>query len=252
MAKGLECRVAQKDTCGGCTRLVLEQPALAAMARQGQFLHIRCGEAQLLRRPISICDVENDTLSIVFEVRGAGTEWLSQRQVGDLLDVLGPLGNGFPAVDGKILVAGGGIGVPPMLLTAKCADAADAVLGFRNAERQMLTDAFAAVCGKVLCMSDDGSCGQQGYVADGVRQMLAQERYAAVMACGPRMMLKTVAAAAQEAEVPCYVSMEERMGCGIGACLVCACKTRKNGEEGYQHVCKDGPVFPAEEVCWDD
>ena len=147
MAKVLECRVAQKDTCGGCTRLVLEQPALAAMARQGQFLHIRCGEAQLLRRPISICDVENDTLSIVFEVRGAGTEWLSQRQVGDLLDVLGPLGNGFPAVDGKILVAGGGIGVPPMLLTAKCADAADAVLGFRNAERQMLTDAFAAVCG---------------------------------------------------------------------------------------------------------
>lgn len=139
-----------------------------------------------------------------------------------------------------------------MLLTAKCGDAADAVLGFRNAERQMLTDAFAAVCGKVLCMSDDGSCGQQGYVADGVRQMLAQERYAAVMACGPRMMLKTVAAAAQEAEVPCYVSMEERMGCGIGACLVCACKTRKNGEEGYQHVCKDGPVFPAEEVCWDD
>ena len=89
-------------------------------------------------------------------------------------------------------------------------------------------------------------------MADGVRQMLAQERYAAVMACGPRMMLKTVAAAAQEAEVPCYVSMEERMGCGIGACLVCACKTRKNGEEGYQHVCKDGPVFPAEEVCWDD
>lgn len=86
-------------------------------------------------------------------------------------------------MDGKILVAGGGIGVPPMLLTAKCADAADAVLGFRNAERQMLTDAFAAVCGKVLCMSDDGSCGQQGYVADGVRQMLAQERYAAVMAC---------------------------------------------------------------------
>ena len=252
MAKVLECTVVQKDTCGGCTRLVLEQPALAAMARQGQFLHIRCGEVQLLRRPISICDVENDTLSIVFEVRGAGTEWLSQRQVGDLLDVLGPLGNGFPAVDGKILVAGGGIGVPPMLLTAKCADEADAVLGFRNASRQMLTEEFAATCGRVLCMSDDGSCGQKGYVADGVRQMLAQSQYAAVMACGPKMMLKTVAAAAQEAGVPCYVSMEERMGCGIGACLVCACKTRKNGEEGYQHVCKDGPVFPAEEVCWDD
>lgn len=252
MAEVLECTVVQKDACGGCTRLVLKQPALAGMARQGQFLHIRCGEAQLLRRPISICDVEHDTLSIVFEVRGAGTAWLSRRKAGDALDVLGPLGNGFPAVKGRILVAGGGIGVPPMLLTAKCADAADAVLGFRSAERRMLTDAFDAVCGKVLCMSDDGSCGQQGYVADGVRQMLAQGEYAAVMACGPRMMLRTVAAAAQEAGVLCYVSMEERMGCGIGACLVCACKTQKDGKTGYQHVCKDGPVFPAEEVCWDD
>lgn len=215
-------------------------------------MHIRCGEAQLLRRPISICDVENDTLSIVFEVRGVGTEWLSQRQVGDLLDVLGPLGNGFPAVDGKILVAGGGIGVPPMLLTAKCADAADAVLGFRNAERQMLTDAFAAVCGKVLCMSDDGSCGQQGYVADG----RAPDAGAGTLCGGNGLRSQNDA--------------QDRGGCSTGGggavlclhggangmwyrrLLVCACKTRKNGEEGYQHVCKDGPVFPAEEVCWDD
>lgn len=252
MAKVFDCEIVRRDTCGGCTRLELKQPELAAMARQGQFLHIRCGAGQMLRRPISICDVQGDRLTIIFEVRGAGTDWLSRQTVGAVLDVLGPLGNGFPKVEGKILVAGGGIGVPPMLLTARCADSADAVLGFRSAERQMLTEEFSAVCGKVLCMSDDGSCGEKGYVADGVRRMLSQAHYAAVMACGPKMMLKTVAAAAAEAGVACYVSMEERMGCGIGACLVCACKTKKNGEEGYAHVCKDGPVFPAEEVCWDD
>lgn len=244
------CTVAGKDAFGGCTELVLENAALCAAARQGQFLHIKC-DGQTLRRPISICDAADGRLTIVFETRGAGTAWLAERSVGDTLDVLGPLGNGFPAVDGKILVAGGGIGVPPMLLTAKRAENADAVLGFRDRSRQMLTARFEQVCGAVTVMSDDGSCGTKGYVADGVAAMLSRGGYAAVMACGPKMMLRTVAEAAEKAGVPCYVSMEERMGCGIGACLVCACKTKKNGQTGYSHVCKDGPVFPAEEVCWE-
>ncbi|MDD3164720.1 MAG: dihydroorotate dehydrogenase electron transfer subunit [Oscillospiraceae bacterium] len=251
MADLFDCIISTKQTFGGCTELVLQNGALAACAAQGQFLHIQCGD-QTLRRPISICDVAGDSLTVVFEVKGAGTEWLAAQQVGAVVNVLGPLGHGFPLVCGRILVCGGGIGVPPMLLTAKGAEAADAVLGFRTASREMLTDRFRAVCTDVVVMSDDGTCGKQGFVADGAAELLKKHTYAAVMACGPKIMLKTVAQAAKKAGVPCYVSMEERMGCGIGACLVCACKTTKNGEEGYRHVCKDGPVFAAEEVCWDD
>ncbi len=250
MADIYNCTIVKKDTFGGCTELVIENAALSRAAKQGQFLHIKCA-GQTLRRPISICDVSGGTLTIVFETRGVGTAWLAACRPGDVLDVLGPLGNGFPAVQGKILVAGGGIGVPPMLLTAKRAESADAVLGFRNQSREMLTEQFSAICGTTVVMSDDGSCGKKGYVADGVAELLKNGGYTAVMACGPKLMLRTVAAAAKAAGVPCYVSMEERMGCGIGACLVCACKTQKNGQIGYSHVCKDGPVFPAEEVCWE-
>ena len=100
-------------------------------------------------------------------------------------------------------------------------------------------------------MTDDGSLGKKGFVAQGVTEMLKKKHYAAVMACGPKIMLKTTYEAAKQAGMPCYVSMEERMGCGIGACLVCAVKIRKNGEEVMGHVCKDGPIFAGEDVIWD-
>ncbi|MCD8383093.1 MAG: dihydroorotate dehydrogenase electron transfer subunit [Clostridiales bacterium] len=226
--------------------LTLEVGDMARDARPGQFVNIRCGEGLLLRRPISVCDVVGTLLTVVFQVKGEGTQWLSRRQAGEKLDVLGPLGHGYDIPRGKVLVAGGGIGVPPMLYAAKCCREADACVGFRSADNAILLEELNAACGKVMVASDDGTLGVHGFVDALVRQALSEDSYAAVFACGPRPMLKSVAGVAREGNVPCFVSMEERMGCGVGACLVCACSVGGY----YRHVCKDGPVFNAEEVDW--
>ncbi len=236
----------------GCyATLVLHAAALAAQARPGQFVHIRC-EGFQLRRPISIAGVRGEELTIVFEIKGGGTDWLSRRSCGDTLDVLGPLGHGFPQIRGRVLLVGGGVGVPPMLFAAQRAEAADAVLAFRSRDRALLVEEFRPLCGRVLVMSDDGSIGTQGFAARGAADMLAQRPYAAVFACGPGIMLKTTYAACREAGVPCYVSLEERMGCGLGACLTCATPIwDPDGGQTMKEVCKDGPVFRGEEVVWD-
>lgn len=221
----------------------------------GQFLHIKCGHSRLLRRPISICDWRQgepeNLLRIVFEVRGEGTEWLSRREAGDRLDVLGPLGCGFRTDrNGRYLLVGGGIGVPPLLGCAHNAQGnCTAVLGFRDAAHALLLDDFREVCRNVAAATDDGSLGHHGFVDELVRLELAEDSgYTAVLACGPKPMLKSVAKAAAEYGVPCKVSMEERMACGVGACLGCAVRM-KDGT--MKHVCKDGPVFDAKEVDWD-
>ena len=244
------CPVTVSRPMGDYYELTVSSPALAREAKPGQFLHVLCGE-KTLRRPISIHAVEGDCLTMVYEVKGAGTRYLSERKVGDILDILGPLGNGFPEIDGKILVVGGGIGVPPMYETAARNGKADAVLAFRGRDKAILVDRFEAVCDEVKIMSDDGTIGEKGFAATGAAEMLEKNQYAAVFACGPKIMLKTVYDAAKAKGVPCWVSMEERMGCGIGACLVCAVRVRKNGEEVMGHVCKDGPVFAGEDVVWD-
>ena len=244
------CPVVRSAPLGDYFILTVNAPALCRMAQPGQFLHVLCG-GHTLRRPISIHDVSGDNITMIYEVKGDGTRWLSQRRPGDLVDIIGPLGHGFPAVEGPVLVVGGGIGVPPMYFTARASGKADAVLGFRSADKALLTEEFAAVCQHVQIMSDDGTLGQKGFVAQGVAQMLSQHTYAAVFACGPRIMLKTTYDACKAAGVPCYVSMEERMACGIGACLGCAVKLYENDEIVMGHVCKNGPVFRGEEVVWD-
>lgn len=227
-------------------KLTIRAETLCEAALPGRFLHFLCGE-KTLRRPISICDVCAPYITVIFEIKGEGTQWLAARKPGDELDVIGPLGHGFPEIAGRVLIAGGGIGAAPMLLTARRAQSCDAVLGFRSKDRALLEAEFAQVCGTVKWMSDDGSFGEKGFVASGVAELLEHGGYAAVLACGPQIMLRTVAAAAEKAGVPCYVSMEQRMGCGIGACLVCSCATK----DGYRRACKDGPVFDAKEVEWD-
>ena len=162
----------------------------SAITAPGQFVNIQI-TGKFLRRPISVCDYDGDTLTIVYKVVGKGTEILSRMVPGEKLDILGPLGNGFPEVDGPILVVGGGIGVPPMYLTAKRNHQADAVLGFRSKEKALLLDRFQEICGETLVMTDDGSLGKKGFVAQGVAEMLKKKHYAAVMACGPKIMLKT-------------------------------------------------------------
>lgn len=215
-----------------------------------QFVHVKCGHSRLLRRPISICDWEENLLRIVFEVRGEGTEWLSRRKAGDRLDVLGPLGRGFRMDrEGRYLLVGGGIGVPPMLGCAKwTAERSTAVLGFRSADRAMLSKDFQKSCKEIFLCSDDGSIGRHGFVDAQVRDILEKDKdFTAVLACGPKPMLKSVAAVAAGFGVPCQVSMEERMACGVGACLGCAIQM---ADGTMQHVCKDGPVFDAGEVDW--
>ena len=238
---------------GGWTMTVESHGIAEQISAPGQFLHIKCGHSHLLRRPISICNwsAQRDPIRVVFEVRGKGTQWLARRKVGDSLDVLGPLGNGFSVrPEGKYLLVGGGIGVPPLLGCAvQGSRNCTAVLGFRSARHAMLLEEFGQACpGGVRLGTDDGSLGYHGFVDVLVRQELEKDNaFTAVLACGPKPMLKSVAAVCAQAGVPCQVSMEERMGCGVGACLVCACQM---ADGAMKHVCKDGPVFPAEEVDW--
>ena len=225
---------------------------LARSARAGQFIHVRCSEALILRRPISICGTEGDNLRFVFEIKGKGTRRLSESGPGCKLDILGPLGNGFAVPDGNILVVGGGVGAPPLLFAAGSAKGnVTAVLGFRESGRVILRDEFEAVCGKVFITTDDGSLGVKGTVAGPVEELIKNGDFAAVLTCGPRVMMSAVARLCEKYGVPCQASLEERMGCGVGACLVCACATERDGARRMSRVCRDGPVFDAREVVWD-
>jgi len=221
------------------------------MPRPGQFIHIKCGDGLLLRRPISVCSVGNNTLKFVFEVKGDGTRWLSERCAGTALDIIAALGNGFSLPDGDIIIVGGGIGVPPMLFAAQAAKGSvAAILGFRNAERVILEHEFNEACDTVTVTTDDGSYGNSGPVIKPLETLLKNGKYSAVLACGSRAMLSVVTKVCADHGVACQVSMEERMGCGVGACLVCACATKIDGNDHMSRVCKDGPVFNAEEVVW--
>jgi len=229
----------------------------------GQFLHIKCGEARILRRPISICNVKDDKVNFVFEVKGEGTNWLSKRQTGQKLNILGPLGNGFTVPKGKNIVIGGGVGTPPMLYAAQMAENdVIAILGFRSADRVILVDEFKSVCKEVFITTDDGSVGIHGAVTKPLEELLKSGKYETVMSCGQIQMQKAVADLCKKFNVPCQVSLEERMGCGVGACLVCACSTLSKvgtineskdlagGSMMMSRVCIDGPVFDAGMVVW--
>jgi dihydroorotate dehydrogenase electron transfer subunit len=224
---------------------------LASISRPGQFLHIKCGEGLILRRPIGICSVSGNAVTIVFERKGKGTDWLSRCKTGDALDILGPLGNGFRFPEGKIIVVGGGLGSPPMIFAAGAAKGGTtAILGFRDKSRAILISKFIDICDEVYLTTDDGSSGLCGTVAVPLEALLKKGGYDAVLACGQHTMQRAVAQLCQQYGVPCQVSLEERMGCGVGACLVCACATRKNGNTNMSRVCKDGPVFDSTDVIW--
>ncbi len=251
------CKIVSKTRLNDATvYMVLEVGDMVrtSFRAPGQFVHIKCGDGLLLRRPISVCscteDEPDDTLAVIFEVRGEGTAWLARRSVGHTVDVLGLLGNGFQIKpEGRYLLAGGGVGVPPLLGCAQYTRGrSTAALGFRCAGRAILMEQFEENCAAVLTASDDGTLGRKGFTADLVREELARDSgYDAVIACGPRALLMTVSEAAAEYGVPCQVSMEERMACGVGACLGCAVKM---ADGTMKHVCSDGPVFDAREVDW--
>ncbi|MCM1054917.1 MAG: dihydroorotate dehydrogenase electron transfer subunit [Bacteroides sp.] len=232
---------------------VMSCPEAAAVSRAGQFVHIRA-EGHTLRRPISICETDKikGTVRIVFEVRGGGTERLSQLQVGDKADMILPLGNGFTIKDipeGKNVVAvGGGIGVPPMCGVAALYRDVKAIIGFRSRDKVILEEDLRRIGAEVTVCTDDGSCGESGVVTAPLERELSKGRTAVIYACGPVPMLKAAAECAKKYGVPCEVSLEQRMACGVGACVGCACNIKRDGKDLVLRVCKDGPVFKAEEV----
>ena len=229
-------------------------PEIAQIAVPGQFVHIRIGSFTL-RRPISICGIDpvKGTLRIVFEIRGEGTSAIANLNKGDVIDMLAPLGHGFTVNSDfkKVILIGGGIGTPPMLpLAGAYGEKAVAISGFRNASAVILQEDFAAAGAETILCTDDGSAGIHGFVTQPLEELVRNGGVDAVFACGPAPMLKRITEICKENSVYCEISLEERMACGIGACLGCACKTKRNDEEYFAHVCKDGPVFKAEEVLW--
>lgn len=229
-------------------------PEIAEVASPGQFVHI-LPEGCTLRRPISICEIDKKkgTLRIVFILKGDGTKQIASVNEGSLVDMLAPLGHGFTVDESlkKVVLVGGGIGTPPMLPLAEIyGEKATVISGFRSAEAVILQEDFKNTGAETVLCTDDGTLGRKGFVTEPLKEILEEGGVDAVFACGPTPMLKNIAAIAEENGVYCEVSLEERMGCGIGACLVCACKTKKDGEEHFAHVCKNGPVFNSKEVIW--
>ena len=217
--------------------------------RAGQFYMLRTwaqNEPPLLSRPISVFDADETagTVSFLYEVRGIGTEKLAAAKAGETLQLTGASGNGFAVeeLSGKIALVGGGIGIAPLYYLAKTLVAKGCEVhfyaGFRD--KPYMLDAFSAVCKAVSLATDSGNYGHKGFVTD----VFSPTGYSAVCVCGPEIMMDKIARSATAAGVRAYVSKEAKMACGVGACLGCTCKTRNGGKS----VCKDGPVFRAEDL----
>lgn len=230
--------------------MTIAAPEIAESAVSGQFVSLYSSDsAHMLPRPVSLCDIdrENGLLRLVYRIVGYGTNEFSKLRPGDKIDVMGPLGNGFTLMQKKAILVGGGIGIPPMLQLAKELKAEKSiVLGYRD--ELFLNEEFAPY-GDVYISTEDGSSGIRGNVIDAINQYNISGDV--IYACGPLPMLKGVKAYAMERRLICQISMEEKMACGIGACLACVCSTSETDEHSNVHnkrICKDGPVFFAEEV----
>ncbi|HHV66012.1 MAG TPA: dihydroorotate dehydrogenase electron transfer subunit [Peptococcaceae bacterium] len=254
-----------EELARGVFRMRIKSGYIAEEARPGQFVNIKCGDGMevILRRPISICSVDRDkgTFDVVFQVRGTGTALLAQKRAGDMVDFIGPLGKAFhmPENPGRIAVVGGGIGIFPLYFLLKELKGVsgdiftgDAFLGFRDSASAIMLDDFRQLSGNVFISTDDGSMGFKGTIVQLFGEKAAANGYDLVYACGPAPMMKKVIELADRNGIKCQVSLEQRMGCGIGACLVCACKTKKEDGWEYKHVCKDGPVFWSGEIILED
>ncbi len=237
-------------------QLTLQGELVSEMGNPGQFVHLKVSEGAtpLLRRPISISEInkENKQFTIIYRAEGAGTQLLSQKAIENVVDVLGPLGNGFPIEEVEsgqtVLLVGGGIGVPPLLelsrqLVAKGVKVQH-VLGFQSENAVFLEEEFSKL-GKTIVTTDDGSYGYKGFVTDAIKDHDIQ--FDTMFTCGPTPMLRALEKLHGHKQL--FLSLEERMGCGVGACFACVCHTGDDPTgTSYKKVCSDGPVFKAGEV----
>lgn len=230
-------------------------------AKPGNFIEIRVSDSiePLLRRPISIYNMkkEQGLLEFIFQVKGKGTKILATKQIGEEIEIMGPLGYGtFDVKDyAKVAIIGGGIGTFPLYELAKelkqnTTSKVDMYLGFRNKDYVILEEEFKQVSDKLILTTDDGSYGISGFAINELKKEIEVQKPDIIFACGPLPMLKAVQALAIQKEIPCQISLEEKMACGLGVCLGCAIKTARSPKEApeYWHVCKAGPVFNAIDV----
>ena len=264
--------VDQSSLGNGIYDLTLKTDKIAKAAKAGQFVSVYSNDkSKLLPRPISLCGInrDDDTIRLVYRVtgEGTGTEEFSKLVRGDKVRILGPLGNGFTVQPGKkAFLIGGGIGVPPMLQLAKDINAGivqtpggeknpgqsarvdmNIVMGYRD-ENTFLLDEFKEQAASFVA-TEDGSVGTKGIVIDAIKENALEADV--IYACGPMPMLRALKAYATEHDMDCFVSMEERMACGIGACLACVCNTKDkdaHSNVNNKRICKEGPVFDAKEV----
>lgn len=237
----------------GVFSMLVEAKAIAEQAKPGQFVNLYSKDgSRLLPRPISLCEIDKEagTLRMVYRVAGKGTEEFSQMHAGDKIEIMGPLGNGFTMKDGKAILIGGGIGIPPMLQLAKELSKngveVQVVLGYRD--ETFLDEEFAPF-GKVYYASEDGNHGVKGTVMDAIREYGITGDI--IYTCGPTPMLRAIQTYALEQGIEAQLSLEEKMACGIGACLACVCKSKEKDHHtnvNNKRICKDGPVFLAGEV----
>lgn len=225
-------------------RLTLDAPELAQTSRAGQFVQVKVSDEFTLRRPLGIASTAGGRVKVFYRVVGRGTVALTKKVAGDCLSVLGALGNGFANPSGKVLLVGGGMGLAPLLCAAENFSSDVLIGGRTKAEVLFWQDEFRPHVEKFFITTDDGSYAKKGFAIDLLPEVLSAENYSAVYTCGPEVMMRGVARLAMNNNLPCQVSFEKRMACGLGACLSCSIDTT----DGRKKVCKDGPVFDAAKV----
>lgn len=247
--------ISQEKIAADIYSMWIQTKEIAGEAKPGQFISVYTQDrSKLLPRPISLCEIDSEkgALRIVYRVTGAGTgtEEFSRLAAGDEIEILGPLGNGFPLNEARgkrVFLMGGGIGIPPMVETGKKIDGeVITIAGYRD---ELFLTKEMEQNGALYVATEDGSAGTKGNVMDAIcQQGLSADL---IFACGPKPMLRAIKAYAEEQQIPCWISMEERMACGIGACLACVCQSTEIDGHSQVHnkrVCKDGPVLLASEV----
>ena len=235
----------------------LQSLSIAPLVQPGQFVHMQLNgfDQHILRRPFSILDTNpiQGTMTILYQVVGQGTQFMTDAKPGHKFDIIGSIGRPWdiPAAHERVLIVGGGVGSAPLFMLSKQAKEAgaqvDVVIGAATKEALVLYERYHAVHGQALhCATDDGSFGYAGFCTGPTQELLAENHYNKVYVCGPEPLMHAIANEAATAQVPCQLSMEKRMACGVGACLSCVVETT----QGKKRACVDGPIFDAEQVVW--